>query len=348
MQPFVQADSSTTRQYGGTGLGLAISKRLVTEMRGELTISSVFGKGSTFSFNAHFGRGTPTETSRTVSDVSDEALAAALVWLGRASLLVVDDNTFNQQVAAETLESAGAAVTVASNGREALACLASAHFDIVFMDLQMPVMDGYEATRHIRATPALADQCVIAMTANAMTGDRDRCIEGGMDDFISKPIEPAQLYIVIHKWLVRCMAPDRNQARTDQPADAATQPTPAPSTTHSQPSDQMPIDLAVLRNLLKNDPVKVALFASKFAETARTILAEMHSASERQDLSGLSALAHKLKSSAATVGALGMASTCNNLESAGHDSNWPGARACLTVLTEIVQHATKQVEDSAS
>jgi HPt (histidine-containing phosphotransfer) domain-containing protein len=110
----------------------------------------------------------------------------------------------------------------------------------------------------------------------------------------------------------------------------------------------MPIDLAVLCNLLKNDPVKVAIFASKFAETARTILAEMHSASERQDLSGLSALAHKLKSSAATVGALGMASTCNNLESAGQDSNWPGARACLTVLTEIVQQATKQVEDSAS
>jgi two-component system sensor histidine kinase/response regulator len=118
-----------------------------------------------------------------------------------ARVLVAEDNEFNQDLIEELLEQNGMVVTLCGNGREALEALAEQRYDIVLMDVQMPVMDGYEATRQIRATPALAGQCVIAMTANVMAEDRMRCLKAGMDDFLTKPIYEAILYQTLAKWL---------------------------------------------------------------------------------------------------------------------------------------------------
>lgn len=196
-QPFTQADSSTSRKFGGTGLGLAICKRLVQIMGGNIWVESTEGKGSDFRFTAELGIG--NEISH--EDIDTSANTQAQLHLRNKRVLLVEDNPFNQQVAQELLEHVGVYVIVANNGQEALQELAKKPFDVVLMDVQMPVMDGYEATRHIRNNPELSTQCIIAMTANAMAEDRQRCLSAGMDDFIAKPITPEHLYQTLAKWV---------------------------------------------------------------------------------------------------------------------------------------------------
>ena len=127
--------------------------------------------------------------------------ASAMARLKGARILVAEDNEFNQDLVAELLEQGGMVVSLCENGHEALEQLAKEHFDIVLMDVQMPVMDGYEATRQIRATPELAGQCVIAVTASAMAEDKRRCLEAGMDDVETKPMDADHLYQTMAKWL---------------------------------------------------------------------------------------------------------------------------------------------------
>jgi two-component system sensor histidine kinase/response regulator len=167
-------------------------------------------------------------------------------------------------------------------------------------------MDGYEATRQIRATPALAGQCVIAMTANAMAEDRERCLESGMDDFVTKPIDADHLYQTLAKWL-----PDTKPVIKPQHEETNTQ----------MAIETNPIDLSVLSKLLKDNPVKIAKFAQKFADTSREALAEMQSAYESNDLALISRLCHKQKSAAASVGARSSAALYSSLEEAAGIAN---------------------------
>ncbi|WP_372825439.1 response regulator, partial [Polaromonas sp.] len=195
---FLQADTSTTRRYGGTGLGLAISKQLAELMGGEVGVESRPAQGSTFWFTARLGRGTdkPAPAQKTLPPVD-------LSLIKGAAVLLVDDNLLNQEVACELLEQAGATVTLANNGQEAIHWLLKAHFDCVLMDIQMPVMDGLEATRQIRANPALSCIAVIGLTANAEQEDQARCLEAGMNDFVSKPFELDRLFAVLATWLAQ-------------------------------------------------------------------------------------------------------------------------------------------------
>jgi two-component system sensor histidine kinase/response regulator len=291
-QSFQQADASTTREYGGTGLGLAISRQLAQLMGGEVGVTSAPGSGSTFWFTARLGLDSGAAADAPLPAPPLEALA-----LKDARILLVEDNAFNQQIAVEMLEDAGASLRVADNGVQALELLARDTYDCVLMDVQMPVMDGLEATRRIRADSRFAHLRVLAMTATATSEDRERCLRAGMDDFISKPFQPAAMVRTIAGWLAQAGR---------EPAAAA------PFATLA--GDPAIIDLSVLASVLGHQPGKIARFAQKFLHTGEGTLVEMDTAMRANDVARLRELGHRMKASARTVGAMGMGELCERLE----------------------------------
>jgi PAS domain S-box-containing protein len=193
--PFAQADSSTTRRFGGSGLGLAITRQLLQLMGGSIAVESRLGVGSRFVVELPMPAPPPADRRRISGEHRPLQLAGSRV-------LLAEDNAVNQLVARKQLERLGCQVEIADNGEDALAALQQRPFDLVLMDCQMPVLDGYAATRAIRALgPPLRDIPVIALTANALAGDRQRCLDAGMDDFMTKPFRPRELQQLLERWL---------------------------------------------------------------------------------------------------------------------------------------------------
>jgi two-component system, sensor histidine kinase len=193
-EAFAQADTSTTRHYGGTGLGLTITQRLVQLMGGELRVSSQVGVGSTFDFDLPLELPDPLEDKLIDSQKARQPLPSL-------SILVVEDHPINQLLASKMLKQWGHRVCLANHGQEALdlLCQQTEPFDLVLMDMQMPVMDGLEATARIRQMPQFQDLPIFAMTANAMLGDRELCLQAGMNDYLPKPILSKDLEEKLHQ-----------------------------------------------------------------------------------------------------------------------------------------------------
>lgn len=199
-QPFTQADASTTRRFGGTGLGLAICHRLVTQMGGQIDVSSEVGVGSTFRFDIVAPR----------AEATTEKLATAPIFAPDALLeqhcrvLVVEDSPINQLVTRKMLEKLGVEVVVSGDGQDAVERLEHNDFDLILMDLHMPILDGMDATRILRERERARNVTrvpVIALTASAMPENRIACLEAGMDDFLTKPVQGSALVDTLNRWL---------------------------------------------------------------------------------------------------------------------------------------------------
>ena len=316
-QAFVQADGSTTRRYGGTGLGLAISKRLIAQMGGEIGVRSERGHGSTFWFSARFQRSatiaTAAKGTRSPSVASDhrEREPMSLDVGAGFNILVAEDSPVNQKIMSYQFQKLGHTVRLEPDGDAVLAAAAQTDYDIIFMDCQMPGKDGYEATRQIRMNEAGGARraWIVAITANAMAGDRERCLEAGMDDYLSKPVRTEELAAAIERWKVAHGRATSGMTRT-YPVNAAT--------------------LDSFRELeSEGGRTMLSRLVRLFLDNTPGVITDARIALESRNRADLAREAHLLKGSCSNFGADGMSEACARLEVAASDGDFTKASAFL-------------------
>ena len=276
---FTQAASDTTRKFGGTGLGLAIVKELTERQGGTVQVESVEGEGTRFAVTIPFAVAEEAPETVLTDDEAD---------LSGARLLLVEDNLLNQFVARRMLEGWGAAVEIAENGREGVEAVDAAYasgrpFDLVLMDVQMPEMDGFEATRRIRQRHDAAALPILALTASALVEQRGQMEDAGMDDLVLKPFKPAHLRRSVAAHLGRAALPSSSRP----PASAAGGPL---------------VDLALLKENVGGDPDFILHLIGLFEDLVPTAVRDIEQALAAEDLPALASAAHKLKSSAGILG----------------------------------------------
>ncbi len=284
-QSFSQVDASSTRQYGGTGLGLTICKQIVEQMGGEIGVTSAIGQGSTFWFTAQFSvQDTTTVTQPSV--IANDTQENNLVGLKnhQINILIAEDNLVNQQVLLNQLEILGYHADFVVNGEQALAMLSQQNYDVVLMDCQMPVIDGYTATQELRRREGSnRHTVVIALTANAMPEDREKCLASGMDDYISKPINLSLLNALLQRWA-------GSRAIISEVEEII----PTPSS--------IPVNLARLEEVTRGNKSRQQRLLQIFIENAQTDIQAIAQAIPINDYSTLEQKTHRLKGSSANVG----------------------------------------------
>jgi PAS domain S-box-containing protein len=317
--PFTQADNSMTRKYGGTGLGLAISKELVELMGGAIGVDSVEGQGSAFWFTAVFDLASPRQLQVSSQPRIEGSLApAGVARAGRAAhILVVEDSPTGRQVALAQLQKLGYQAEAVANGVEAIEAVRRRRYDLVLMDCEMPVMDGLEATRRIRASRQSGIP-IVALTAHAMPEHRDQCLRAGMNDYLTKPLELGPLADVLSNWL--------SGSGVAEAVQASSEPAGAPSQTVFNPE-------ALLRRLL-GDRQLAGVVLRAFLQDFPAQLNNLRGRLDADDAPGTRLQAHTLKGAAATVAAEGLQALALAMERAGDESRVDRCRELLPGAVE--------------
>jgi signal transduction histidine kinase/DNA-binding response OmpR family regulator len=331
-QPFTQADSSTARRHGGTGLGLAICRQLANLMGGDIGVKSKLGHGATFWFTACLERATgpvesfdEPENARFAPETGGEpALALALEGgetaashSAEARILLVEDNLVNQRVARKHLAYLGYQAELKSDGREALAALARQDYDLIFMDCQMEGLDGFAATAEIRRREGASRHTpVVAMTAHAMPGDRERCLAAGMDDYLSKPLRRTDFAAMLERWL----PPGRRVETALAPA----------------PEETAVFTLEILQQTIgwrqEDDPETFNEIIGIFLETTETRLDSLRAALAQGDWETVKSVSHTMRGTCSSLGIRRMEQLCQALEEAAAGSHPIQAKAFVSEL----------------
>jgi two-component system, sensor histidine kinase and response regulator len=327
--PFVQADSSTTRHFGGTGLGLSIVRGLVEMMGGQVGAHSQPGTGSTFWFVLPMMGVSATASRKPVSD----AHWAARRFRGK--VLLVEDNAVNQKVAQRFLERLGCEVELAENGEQCIRAWERGKFDVVLMDIQMPVMDGYTATRVIREKECVDRHTpIVALTANAMTGQLERCLSAGMDGLLTKPVAIERLREVLDRFGLA--VPEGEVLAETEVAAIVTATVQAPA-----------VDVSQLSELAREDQEFVQSVVMSFEKSMAQLLATMHAAASRGEAQQLARAAHQVKGAAANLHATVLSGLAADIEANAKTMSQAQMQERLNRLAQEIGRATVALQTFA-